>query len=79
MPSFQKKTERNSISLAGRKEKEYVCVGGGLGGWGLSSVGEMFPQVLDKAGNSVPRVSDSRQVSLIVDRGWVGQLRLQYG
>lgn len=52
---------------------------GVLGRDTLSSVGEMFPQVLDKAGKSVPRASDSRQVSLIVDRGWVGLLRLQLG
>lgn len=46
-----------------------------VAGESLSSVGEMFPWVLDKAGNSVLRASDSRQVSLTENRGWVRQVR----
>lgn len=44
-----------------------------VAGESLSSVGEMFPWVLDKAGNSVLRASDSRQVSLTENRAGCGR------
>jgi hypothetical protein len=50
-----------------------------VAGESLSSVGEVFPQVLDKARKSALGASDSRQVSLIEDRGWVGQAGLWHG